>query len=490
MEQLSGLDATFLYMETARNYGHVGGLQIFAQPAEPHERTPEEDAANTEFLYGLASYTRRRLVEVPFGLDHPYWIEDPDFDREFHERTLAVPSPGTDRQLEQVVSRIASRPLDRSKPLWELYRIEGVDEGRKFAVYSKTHHCAIDGASGTQLALASMQTTPEPVNHPAPAKRWRPERVPSQAEMLARGLSATIQRPMRLVGVQQRALTQTVNSFRRTSGGPRIRERVPAMLNQLRNQAPRTVFNQQISQHRRFAFGSTPLADAQAIKKAAGCTVNDVVLALCGGMLREWLGARGELPAQPLIAMVPVSVRTEATASVAGNQVSGMAAVLHTDEPDPATRLQKIHASMTDQKIVQAALPVHAQLEMLTHMPSATMEQAMRMVFATRLSERMMPFNLTISNVPGPQTPLFLDGAEQLASYPYSTITDGMALNITVCSYNGHLDWGIVVDRDIVPDPWAMFDGIIAAQAELLDRVTTTRAATARPKRAASRRSR
>ena len=135
---------------------------------------------------------------------------------------------------------------------------------------------------------------------------------------------------------------------------------------------------------------------------------------------------------------------------------------------------------MTDQKIVQAALPVHAQLEMLTHMPSATMEQAMRIVFATRLSERMMPFNLTISNVPGPQMPLFLDGAEQLASYPYSTITDGMALNITVCSYNGHLDWGIVVDRDIVPDPWAMFDGIVAAQAELLARVAPTTTATKR----------
>ena len=175
--------------------------------------------------------------------------------------------------------------------------------------------------------------------------------------------------------------------------------------------------------------------------------------------------------------MVPVSVRTEATASVAGNQVSGMAAVLHTDEPDPATRLQKIHASMTDQKIVQAALPVHAQLEMLTHMPSATMEQAMRMVFATRLSERMMPFNLTISNVPGPQMPLFLDGAEQLASYPYSTITDGMALNITVTSYNGHLDWGIVVDRDIVPDPWAMYDGLVAAHNELLDLATSRSAA-------------
>ena len=129
-------------------------------------RTPEEDAAHTEYLYSLASYTRRRLVEVPFGLDHPYWVEDPNFDREYHERFLAVPAPGTDRQLEQVVSRIASRPLDRARPLWEVYLIEGLDEGRKFALYSKTHHCAIDGASGTQLALATMQLTPEPVNYP------------------------------------------------------------------------------------------------------------------------------------------------------------------------------------------------------------------------------------------------------------------------------------------------------------------------------------
>ena len=198
---MSGLDATFLYMETARNYGHVGSLQIFAQPAVVHERTPEEDAANTEFLYGLASYTRRRLVEVPFGLDHPYWIEDPEFDREFHERTLAVPSPGTDRQLEQVVSRIASRPLDRSKPLWEVYRIEGVDGGRKFAVYSKTHHAAIDGASGTQIVLApdgprtsTAQTrrrplTPtmhDPVWTSAPAARARRSSRPTAGDGLRR----------------------------------------------------------------------------------------------------------------------------------------------------------------------------------------------------------------------------------------------------------------------------------------------------------------
>ena len=216
--------------------------------------------------------------------------------------------------------------------------------------------------------------------------------------------------------------------------------------------------------------------------------MNDVVLAMCAGMLRSWLRERDLLPAQPLVAMVPVSVRTEEHGAALGNQVSGMAAVLHTDEPDPTARIGKIAASMRDQKILQAALPVHAQLEMMSHVPAAAMEQAMRLVFGTRLSERMIPFNLTISNVPGPQVPLYLDGAEQLASYPYSTITDGMALNITVTSYNGHLDWGIVVDRDIVDDPWAMYDGLVAAQAELLELATSTRRATSRPSTARTKR--
>jgi len=230
MQQLSGLDATFLYMESATNYGHVGGVQIFANAETPHLRTREQEAANTEFLYSLATYTRRRLVEVPFGLDHPYWVEDPDFDREYHERTIAVPSPGNDRQLEQVVSRIASRPLDRSRPLWEVYLIEGVDEGRKFAIYSKTHHAAIDGATGTQIALATMQTTPEPVDHPMPTTRWTPDRIPSQAEMFARGLAASAQRPMKLVGVQRRALAQTINGLRPGTGGPRIRKKPRASI--------------------------------------------------------------------------------------------------------------------------------------------------------------------------------------------------------------------------------------------------------------------
>ncbi len=474
MEQLSGLDASFLYMESATNYGHVGGVQIFRHADVPLWRTPAEEAGHVEYLYGLAPYTRRRLIEVPLGLDHPYWVEDPAFDREYHERFIAVPAPGTDRQLEELVSRIASRPLDRSRPLWETYLIEGVDEGRSFALYSKTHHCAIDGASGTALALAMMQVTPEHVTYPTPEKRWQPERIPSDAEMFARGMAATVQRPMKLMRWQRRAMQQTVAGLRSGNGTP-IRERIPPLANSLRMQAPRTVFNQRIGPHRRWAFGSTSLEELRTIKTAFDCTVNDVVLALCSGMLRDWLQARGELPEQPLIAAVPVSVRTEEHAGTLGNQVSFMAAVLHTDEADPGKRVEKIHRSMSDQKVLQQAIPVHSQLDLLNHMPAATFIQATQLAYRTRLSERLMPVNLTVSNVPGPQFPLYMDGCEQMASYPYSTITDGMGLNITVTSYNGHLDWGIVVDRDIVNDAWPFFDGIVAAQAELLDYTTSAR---------------
>ena len=229
MEQLSGLDASFLYLETPTNYGHVGGVQVFRHADVPLIRTREQEAGHVEYLYSLAPFMRRRLVEVPLGLDHPYWVEDPNFDREYHERFIAVPRPGTDRQLEEIVSRSASRPLDRSRPLWETYLIEGLDEGRKFAVYSKTHHSAIDGASGTALALATMQSTPEHVTYPRPEKRWRPERIPSDAEMLARGMLATAQRPLKLMRWQRRALRQMIEGMRPSAGGPRVRERVPAM---------------------------------------------------------------------------------------------------------------------------------------------------------------------------------------------------------------------------------------------------------------------
>ena len=232
---------------------------------------------------------------MPLGLDHPYWVEDPAFDREYHERFIAVPAPGTDRQLEELVSRIASRPLDRSRPLWETYLIEGVDEGRSFALYSKTHHCAIDGASGTALALAMMQVTPEHVTYPTPEKRWQPERIPSDAEMFARGMAATVQRPMKLMRWQRRALQQTVAGLRSGNGTP-IRERIPPLANSLRMQAPRTVFNQRIGPHRRWAFGSTSLEELRTIKTAFDCTVNDVVLALCSGMLRDWLQATRRAP--------------------------------------------------------------------------------------------------------------------------------------------------------------------------------------------------
>jgi WS/DGAT/MGAT family acyltransferase len=199
--------------------------------------------------------------------------------------------------------------------------------------------------------------------------------------------------------------------------------------------------------------------------------VNDVVLATCAGMLRAWLLERDLLPPQPLVAMVPVSVRAEEHGSSLGNQVSSMAAVLHTDEPDPRARIAKISGSMRDQKIVQAALPIHAQLEMMSYVPAAAMEQAMRLVFGTRLSERMIPFNLTISNVPGPQVPLYFLGSEVKAMYPLGPIFHGSGLNITVMSLNGKLDVGIVSCPELLPDLWDLADDFEIALNELLESV-------------------
>jgi WS/DGAT/MGAT family acyltransferase len=273
-------------------------VQIFRPADVPPRRTPEQYAAHVEYLYSVAPYTHRRLVDVPFGLDHPYWIEDPAFDPEFHERFIAVPAPGTDRKLEEIVSRIASRPLDRSRPLWEVYLIEGVDQGRKFALYSKTHHRTIDGASATELAMATMQTNPDLVNHPMPDHPWKPDRVPTTSEMLARGIGATIQRPMKLLGVQRRAGQELARGLRPRSGQPRTYiECPPSSINFVpRHFAPSSTSTSVLTA----ALHSVDLADGGPRHQGAyDTTVNDVVLAVCGGMLRSWLNEQDRLPARP-----------------------------------------------------------------------------------------------------------------------------------------------------------------------------------------------
>lgn len=465
MQQLSSNDAMFLYMEHATSYGHVGGLQILEGPKMPEVRSGEDHDGHIEAFLQTVPFSRRRLVELPLRLGHPYWIDDPDFDLEYHWRQTAIPSPGTREQVEQVVSRIASRPLDRTRPLWELYELEGIEHRTKWGVFTKIHHAAADGAAMMALALATLTMTPDIVTNPRPETKWEPERLPTQLELMAKGLGDTVGRPGKTLSWGRRMIREVASSVRRDDG---LRAQLPDMFGQLRSfRAPTTRFSGMLGPHRRFAYGSTSLEEAKAIRKAFGVTLNDVVLAICAGMLRPWFEDRGELPEQSLVAMVPVNTR-EGEAGTSGNSVSAMAGKLFTDVADPVERIGKISEAMGSQKAMQRAVPATVQMEGMDVLAPWAMYQAMRLAYRARILPQVAPFNLTISNVPGPPFPVYIDGAQQLSSYAYSTIADGVGLNITVTSYNGNLDWGIVADRDMVDDLWSMADGLATAQAELL----------------------
>ncbi len=475
MQQLTGLDTTFLNIETPTTYGHVSGLAIFDPSTSPIPATADDTRALiTERIHLLPPY-RRRLVEVPFGLDHPYWIEDPDFDLEYHVRHIGLPAPGDDRQLASQVERIIARPLDRSRPLWELYLIEGLENGC-VAQLTKIHHSAIDGVSGAEILANLLDLEPTPRVVDPPDEPWTPDRVPSQMEMLQRGLRAVATKPAKGVRLTIDAINN-LPALAKTMGIDlpdtnrlrpfRGREPEP-MLSEASTRPPRTSFNALIGPHRRFAYGSIPLADLKTAKNAFGVTLNDVVLAMCSSALRQYLVARDELPDDPLIAMVPVSVRTEQQSGEFGNRVANMTTSLHTDIADPVERLRGIHESMSIAKDTHHALPATLLQDIAEFPPPAVAARAARL--AARASARRLvdlPYNVVISNVPGPQFPLYGIGAQLVANYPVSTITDGVGLNITVQSYNGNLDVGLVGCRDLVPDIWDILDHVRAALDEL-----------------------
>ena len=329
MQQLTGLDSTFLNIETATTYGHVSGLAIF-DPSDTELPATLDDlkALITERIHLLPPY-RRRLAEVPFGLDHPYWIEDPDFDLDFHVREIALPAPGDRLQLAEQVGRLVSRPLDRRRPLWELYVINGLEHGY-VAQVTKIHHCAIDGVSGAEILANLLDLEPTPRVVDPPATPWMPDDVPSDLEMLAKGLRSIASTPgkaIRLGADVTSNLPAVAKSMGITLprlfrlGRPEPQEDGPsALLSQAATKAPPVSFNALIGPHRRFAYTSIPIERAKTIRRAFGVTLNDVVMALCSSALRRYLIERDELPTDPLIAMVPVSVRTEGQQGQFGNQ--------------------------------------------------------------------------------------------------------------------------------------------------------------------------
>jgi diacylglycerol O-acyltransferase len=465
MRQLTSLDAQFLALESARQTGHVGGVAVLDPTTTPIGGLTGADLERLleERLPALPPF-RWRLAEVPFGLDFPYWIEDPDFDLHFHVREIALPAPGSDDQLAEQVARIMARPLDRSRPLWELYLIHGLEQGHA-AVLTKIHHAVIDGMSGAEIMGLLLDLTPE--GRPPPERIDAPdvEQQPGQLEMLARGLLGVPRYPVRLL----RALPATIPNVDEVpaifGGIPgagtvgRIAGRVQSVVSdggaRGRNtlQAPKTKFNGRISAHRRFAFGQLPLDEVKAVKNARGATVNDVVVSICAGAVRRWLIAHDDLPDEPLVAQIPVSVRTDEQVGTYGNRIMLMSAPLFTDQADPVKRLEETHEAMIDMKERHRALPADLLQDANNFIPPAVFSRAARLTFTLSTSRPGRPaWNLVISNVPGPQFPLYLAGARLLANYPVSVITDGMGLNITAMSYDGHLDFGIVADRDLMPD--------------------------------------
>src|SRR3954453_21434724 len=472
MKQLSGLDAAFLHLENSCQFGPVSGLSVFARPdVDGYDAYAAWRAQLAERL-PLLPPLRRRLREVPLGLDHPFWIEDPDFDIDFHVRHTAVPPPGSDEQLAATVSRLVARPLDRRRPLWLSYVIEGL-AGDRFAVLTIVHHAAVDGASGVELLTLMLDETPDAPSDSGPAAPWRPERVPSDLEMLVGATLRLPRKPARAVLLGARtarelgratrnpALVAAADQIRGSLRGPlgtllnlgrdRGEERdVPPSLPSVR--PPRTPFNDKITPHRRLAIGSASLPAIKAIKSAFGATVNDIVMAVCAGGLRTWLELHDALPDDPLVALVPVSIRTGEEADRWTNRVSMLSMRLPTNERDPLTRVLRVHEAMSSSKDMFKALPAEPLTDFAEFPPPAVFARAMRLSARLRLGSRLTPGNLVVSNVPGPRQPLYAAGARLEHYYPVSVIMEGQGLNITVQSYLDRLDFGLVACPELVPD--------------------------------------
>ena len=482
MKQLTSLDAQFLNVESSTTTGHVGALLPLDPSTAPGgELTLESVRDLMEQRLHLCPTFRQRLIEVPLGLGLPYWVDDPDFDLEYHLRDVALPAPGDEQQLGEQVARIHSRPLDRSRPLWEMYLVHGVG-GDGAALYYKIHHAAIDGVSGGEILATLLDSTVEPREVGLPDDDWAPQQLPSLAEVIARTSVANAQLTARSLVRLPRSLSYLADlpgaanfpgarqvsavadaALAMTSRRIRPRQHTARAL-----EVPHTPFNGPITAHRRFAYGSVPLEQVKKIKNAFELTVNDVVMALTTTALRRWLLDHEALPTIPLVAAVPVSVRADGAGGIAGNQVSVMIASLPTHIADPVDRLEAVHASMLEAKDSFDALPATLLQDLSAVLPTALSGLSSKALFQLATVPGL-PFNLFVSNIPGPQLPLYVAGARVQGIHPVSAVsrvTGG--LNLTLFSYDGALNFGLIACREMVPDLWKMIGYLADAADELI----------------------
>jgi WS/DGAT/MGAT family acyltransferase len=467
MERLSGLDASFLYLETPTHHMHVAVALVFDPTTIPGGYSFERIKRSVADRLPAAPVLHRRLVEVPFRLGHPVWVHDPDVDIDAHVRLTAVPPPGGMAELASLAGEITSHQLDRSRPLWEIWLVEGM-VGDRLGVVAKMHHSVVDGIAGAALlsVLFDLEAEPPPVPVAPPADD---RRVPSSLELISRALMARTLRPFEMARDVVRTSRKLADIRRVRIGSDRTEGQGKAALPL---SAPRTSFNSALTRRRSVAFTSIGLDDVRRVGTATGTTVNDVVLAVCAGALRSYLQKEDELPDKPLVAVVPVSVSSGDLQPIGSNLVSAMFVHLPTQMDDPLERLRAIREGTRGAKLEHDALGPELLQSWAQHATPNVFTVGARLYTGLHLADRHRPIaNLVVSNFPGPEVPLYLGGARLTAGYPLGPVMDGMGVNITVMSYRGRLNWGFHTSPDIVPSVSSLADAMPRALDELADAV-------------------
>ena len=485
MKPLSGLDASFLYLETPNTPMSVFTLIVCDPRTAPGGFSFDKLVRFIDQKARTTPIFRQRLVEVPLKLYYPVWIDDPEFDIVHHVRHVCLSAPGGEHELGEMIGRLSQGTLDRRYPLWEMYYIEGL-AGGKVGVFAKMHHAMVDGMTGAGLMMQLLEMMPRAVeikDLPKP----NGERVPTESELFAYAWRELARQPGKLVKVIRKSF-ENLRSLVDNRDGDDASE-APRPL--LARSVPATHFNKQVGPHRRIAFARVALADIKAIKQATETSVNDVVLAICSGALRRFLQSKNDLPAEPLTATVPVSVHGKVKAA-GTNNVSGMRTTLATNLTNPLKRLQAIHAETKIAKVELDAVGADLLQDWAEVVSPHAFNLAVRLYSRTSLSEVALAHNVIVSNVPGPRFPLYIAGAKIDAIYPIGPVFAGCGLNITLFSYADSVDFGLFVDRDLVPDVWDLAALFPAAVAELkaaagiaaaAPNVTSVAAAAPKPKK-------
>jgi len=488
MDQLSGQDAQFLYMESDSAPTHMTSISIFDPAAGGRNKTVrfKDILRHVKSRLHMNPAFRRKLVRVPLELDFPYWVDDKRFDLEYHVQHGRLPEPGDWRQFCKHMARYHSRPLDMSLPLWEMYVVEGLDNIKGlpkgcYAVATKIHHAAADALSLSDFlrALFDMDSKGTPVIPLNSAKLSRSP-APSLLDMTVRAAWHTVRSPVGMFDAVMRAAPNLYS----------LAQDLLLSSSEQTHPVPNTRFNDSVSSSKSFDAVGVALSDLKAIRRAVpGSTINDVVLAICGGGLRKYLMRHDELPEDPLVAWVPINARRGTDSGNSGNHLTSMTVPIFTDVDNPVERLKLVMAATEKSKAAKAGVSARVMTDLSQHVPAATQVLASRLVLRSGAAAQMC--NLFISNVPGPQSPLYMNGAEQVGFYGMAPLVNGMGLFIATPSYNGQISFSVTSTREVIPD-MRFFTGCLEKSLSELKRAakprkpTTKRAKTPRKRRKAS----